>query len=204
MKSKVFIFPLRSSLTLRKVALPFHIFETRYRQMVNDALEQQLPIAVLPILDGRLQGRVCYGGIPQLLHRYDDGRMEIAISGDLRCRLGEVTKDQPYLVCDFEQESEDHRLSERSRFARDCIFEGLMSWGEQKIPGADQLETFKGMIADPEGLLSYGTLFLVEDMEQKMGVVEERSWDLKAEMIFKALGPKEVSLGPFLPPLKWK
>ena len=204
MKSKVFLFPLKTSLTLRKLALPFHIFEARYRQMVNDALEQQLPIAVLPVFDGRYQGRACYGGIPQLLHRYDDGRMEIAISGDIRCRLGEVTQDHPYLVCEFEEESEDHKLSERSRFARECIHEGLLSWGEQKIPGEDQLETFKGMIADPESLLSYGNLFLVDDIDQKMRVVEARSWEMKAEMIFKALGPKELSLGPFLPPMKWK
>jgi len=204
MDSKVFLFPLHTSLTLRKVALPFHIFEPRYRQMVNDALEQEIPIAVLPIVDGRYAGRVCYGGVPQLLHRYDDGRMEIAISGDTRCRLGDIIQDQPYLICEYQEETENQNLSERTRFARECIYEGLMSWGEQKIPGPEQLETFKGMLAEPESLLSYGNLFLVEGIEQKMRVVEEPSWERKAEMIFKTLGPKEMSLGPFLPPMKWK
>lgn len=204
MESKVFLFPLPGSLTLPKVALPFHIFEPRYRAMINAALEQEIPVAVIPPLSHNYSGRVCYGGVPQLLQRYEDGRMDIAIAGDVRCRLGEMLKTEPYLVSEYEAEDEDATLSAKSAFARECIHDGLVSWGQVKIPGDDQFEIFKRVIKESESLLSYGTLFLVEEMDQKLKVIEERKWDKRAEMIFKTLGPKEVSLGPFLPPLKWK
>ncbi len=200
----VFLFPLPASLTLPKVALPFHIFEPRYQQMVNDALKHETPIAVLPLINGELASRICYAGVPQLLNRHEDGRMEIALTGETRCRLGELVKEQPYLVYEFRVEDENEAFSERTKFARECIYDGLISWGEEKVPSEGQLETFKEVLTDPQSLLSYATMFLVEDINERLKIMEARSWETKAAMIFKTLGPKEMSLGPFLPPMKWK
>jgi Lon protease-like protein len=99
------IFPLRSVLC-PGVALPLHIFEERYRLMVNRCIERGEPFGVVLLREGRevgpLRGEVAAVGTTAAIRRagtYPDGRLDILTVGQQRFRLeGVDSVSEPYLV----------------------------------------------------------------------------------------------------------
>ncbi|MEX1336477.1 MAG: LON peptidase substrate-binding domain-containing protein [Candidatus Limnocylindrales bacterium] len=99
------LFPLRSVLC-PGVALPLHIFEERYRLMVNRCIERGEPFGVVLLRDGRevgpLRGQVAGVGTTAAIRRagaYPDGRLDIITVGQQRFRLEGVDNvSEPYLV----------------------------------------------------------------------------------------------------------
>ena len=99
------LFPLRSVLC-PGVALPLHIFEERYRLMVNRCIERGEPFGVVLLRQGRevgpLKGQVAAVGTTAAIRRagaYPDGRLDILTVGQQRFRLEGVDNvSEPYLV----------------------------------------------------------------------------------------------------------
>lgn len=99
------LFPLRSVLC-PGVALPLHIFEERYRLMINRCIERGEPFGVVLLREGRdvgpLKGQVAAVGTTAAIRRagtYPDGRLDILTVGQQRFRLEGVDNvSEPYLV----------------------------------------------------------------------------------------------------------
>jgi Lon protease-like protein len=99
------LFPLRSVLC-PGVALPLHIFEERYRLMVNRCIERGEPFGVVLLREGTevgpLKGQVAAVGTTAAIRRagaYPDGRLDILTVGQQRFRLEGVDNvSEPYLV----------------------------------------------------------------------------------------------------------
>ena len=99
------LFPLRSVLC-PGVALPVHIFEERYRLMVNRCSERGVRFGVVLLREGSevgaLRGQVAAVGTTAAIRRagtYPDGRLEILTVGQQRFRLEGVDNvSEPYLV----------------------------------------------------------------------------------------------------------
>ncbi|MBY0515915.1 MAG: LON peptidase substrate-binding domain-containing protein [Bacteriovoracaceae bacterium] len=205
MEKQVFLFPLNQTITLPKVVLPYHIFEPRYRAMIHAAVKTKTPVSVLPQRpEGDYVGRVCYAGVPTILRTHDDGRMDISLTGEVRCRLTQFISENPYKVFSYLPEEEDKTLSSKSEFARECIYEALAGWAVKSLVEKDQQQAFRHVINDPETLMNYATLFLVQNENTKLMILEERKWDERARILVKEIGPKEISLGPYMPPIRWK
>ncbi len=98
------IFPLNQVVLIPGALLPLHIFEPRYRQMVQDALDGARLIGMAsstvrskfgcPAVDPVL-------GLGRILHRqlYPDGRSDIIIEGLARMEIEEeLTTDKPYRI----------------------------------------------------------------------------------------------------------
>ena len=99
------LFPLRSVLC-PGVALPLHIFEERYRLMVNRCLERGEPFGVVLLREGHevgsASGRVAAVGTTAAIRRagtYPDGRLDILTVGQQRFRVEDVDNvSEPYLM----------------------------------------------------------------------------------------------------------
>ena len=99
------LFPLRSVLC-PGVALPLHIFEERYRLMVNRCIERDQPFGVILLREGRetgpFRGHVAEVGTTAVIRRagtYPDGRLDILTVGQQRFRLDGIDNvSEPYLV----------------------------------------------------------------------------------------------------------
>ena len=99
------LFPLRSVLC-PGVALPLHIFEERYRLMVNRCIERGEPFGVVLLRQGRevgpIRGAFATVGTTAAIRRagtYPDGRLDILTVGQQRFRLEAVDNTrEPYLV----------------------------------------------------------------------------------------------------------
>lgn len=88
------IFPL-SLVVFPKENLNLHIFEDKYKQLVQDCIDQSKPFGVIPVIEGKLQefGTLVY--IKEVEKKYEDGRMDIRTQGDSVFKILEVTKDIP-------------------------------------------------------------------------------------------------------------
>jgi len=101
------LFPLNTVL-FPGMVLPLHVFEERYKLMINRCLEEERPFGVLLIRVGKEVGgfSVPYqvGTTTQIaaVSRLDDGRMNVISIGSERFRLRALRYNQPYLVGDAE------------------------------------------------------------------------------------------------------
>ena len=99
------LFPLHTVLC-PGVALPLHIFEERYRLLVERCIEEDEPFGVVLIRNGRdvgpLRGEIAEVGTTAVIRQvgqYPDGRFDIVTIGGSRFRIAAVDRErEPYLV----------------------------------------------------------------------------------------------------------
>jgi Lon protease-like protein len=105
------VFPLPDVVFFPGTVLPLHVFETRYRAMVKDALEGDGTIAVALLRPGweqKYAGNPDYfpvatAGRMEEIEATPDGRYYFKLVGSVRVRLGEVVRDAPYRLVRAEE-----------------------------------------------------------------------------------------------------
>ncbi len=97
------LFPLQEAVLLPGMALPLHVFEPRYRQMVRDALGSHRALAVVCVPDPEadMTGSppicaVAGAGVIVAHRELPDGRFHVALAGRERVRLDELPFHPPY------------------------------------------------------------------------------------------------------------
>ncbi len=90
------LFPLNVVL-LPGAALPLHIFEPRYRQMVKNCLKEKSEFGMLLSLPKGVVRVGCTAKIAEVAKRYDDGRMDILTVGRAPFRAVELFTENPLL-----------------------------------------------------------------------------------------------------------
>jgi Lon protease-like protein len=91
------IFPLGVVL-LPKMTMTLHIFEERYKNMVNECMERNEPFGLV-YFDGKQIHKVgCTAQIIEVLKHYEDGRMDIVIQGEQRFYMDQIDDSRAYLV----------------------------------------------------------------------------------------------------------
>lgn len=112
------LFPLPEVVLFPGRPLPLHIFEYRYRMMMNTILEQDRRFGVLMInpTNGKI---VDIGCCAEIIHfeRLKDDRMKILTVGQQRFRVLEYVREKPYrvgLVEWIEDESSEYDLKSKA------------------------------------------------------------------------------------------
>lgn len=98
------VFPLPDVVFFPRTVLPLHVFETRYRVMVKDALAADGRIAVALLKPGWEKNYaespayhpVATMGRMEDVETTPDGRYLFRLVGEARVRLGAVEKEKPY------------------------------------------------------------------------------------------------------------
>ena len=68
--------------------MPLHIFEERYKRMIGHCLESEEPFGiVLRDDDGSARRIGCTARVTEVLERFDDGRMDIIVTGEKPFRV---------------------------------------------------------------------------------------------------------------------
>ena len=84
--------------------LPLHIFEPRYREMINRCIDEELPFGVVFIKSGKEAGDTAtpheIGTAARItqVERKPDGSMDIVVVGTRRFRINKLNHDRPYLT----------------------------------------------------------------------------------------------------------
>ena len=98
---KIPLFPLNIVL-LPETPIPLHIFEERYKEMINHCLETKTEFGIVLASASKIQTYGCTAQIEKVIHAYEDGRMDIQIRGINRFKIIEITEEKSYLQADVE------------------------------------------------------------------------------------------------------
>ena len=104
------LFPLGLAL-LPQMPLPLHIFEDRYKLMINECLEKSTTFGIVFMDGSDIQSFGCTATILKVLKRYSDGRLDILTQGKERFAIHDIYDRKPYLegrVTYFDDEPEDN------------------------------------------------------------------------------------------------
>ncbi len=98
--------------------LPLHIFEPQYKEMVGECLAQDGPFGIMLFMEGKLAQVGCIARIEQIVKRYDDGRLDLLVTGDDRFRVRELRHDKTYLTASVETLKEPDEPLDRALVER--------------------------------------------------------------------------------------
>ncbi len=160
------LFPLGLVLLPGEV-VPLHIFEERYKTMIDECLELEESFGIIWLSDDGLREVGCSANVTQLLERADDGRMNILVQGTGAFRLLHRRDVLPYPAGDVELLEEqpdppelDYGAPARSRYA------DVVERVTDSRPGEDDLAE----------LDAYGMAATLDfELEAKQGLLELRS-----------------------------
>jgi uncharacterized protein len=176
------LFPLGAVL-YPGMLLPLHIFEDRYRQLIQDLLDGPEPqrFGVIAIRKGRETGiegvqslyAVGCTAVLRRVERYEDGRFDIVTVGTQRFRLSRLDESRPYLQGEVEllaEEVPDPEASGPAVLAVQAAFrtylDALSEWGGATV----QLEE----LPDEPVLLSYVVAAaMVIDLPERQAMLAE-------------------------------
>lgn len=121
------LFPL-STVLFPYAELYLHIFEDRYKEMIQMCLKEDRAFGVVLIRSGSEVGRAepyLVGTAVRIVgvHTYEDGRMDIHVRGERRFRIRNLDEGQPYLMgqvepvieMEVEENSETFELLARAK-----------------------------------------------------------------------------------------
>lgn len=184
------IFPLPGALLLPRARLPLHIFEPRYRQMVEDALKTPTRLIGM-VQPNEVPGRAgnglqtigCAGRITQFSET-EDGRYLITLAGMSRFRVArEVEGFTPYRRCDVVWTGFDRDLGpdeQDTAFARPAFLDLLGRYFDARDLSADW-DTLKE--ADDELLINSLSMMLDFEPEDKQALLEAPSLSTRRETL---------------------
>jgi Lon protease-like protein len=90
------LFPLDVVL-LPGAALPLHVFEPRYKEMIGECLAAEKPFGVVRVKEEGVAEIGCTAKIIAVTKKYDDGRMDIVTEGRERFEVMQVNQERAFL-----------------------------------------------------------------------------------------------------------
>jgi Lon protease-like protein len=134
------LFPL-GIVALPSESVPLHIFEDRYRTMIERCLRERREFGILWLSDEELKPIGCACTIEEVLDRDEDGHMNILARGTRPFRLLERQDDLPYPagVVEFLEEQDDETDPEAAHVARELYAE-LVVQATDKTLSTEELE----------------------------------------------------------------
>jgi len=175
------LFPL-GIVALPTESLPLHIFEDRYRRMVEHCLDAEpgspdSEFGIVWMSDDELKEVGCACEIERVLERLPDGRLNIIVRGTRPFRLLERQDDLPYPagVVEFLPDSEADGVDE-GQDARE-LYRELVSQATDRELVDDELEELDAY--DMAGTVEF-------DLEAKQQLLELRSESERLTLLLRA------------------
>jgi Lon protease-like protein len=167
--------------------LPLHIFEDRYKRMIGRSLEEGEPFGVVLRDDDGARSIGCVARVEEVLEQFDDGRMNVVVSGEEPFRVLDRFEAPDYPAGEVEvipdelaAEADESLASE----ARDAFAE-LAERATGERPEADDL-------AHASAYAIAARIELPDETKQQL--LEMRDEDERMELLANALKAVERAL----------
>ena len=161
--------------------LPLHIFEDRYKRMVGTALEQDEPFGIVLRDDEGARSIGCTARIDDVLERFDDGRMNIVVSGEAPFKVLDRFESSEYPAGEVEliPDEEVPPIDEASASAAREAFAELAERATGERPDPSELDHAS----------AYAIAARIElPPETKQQLLEMRDEDERMALLANALG----------------
>jgi Lon protease-like protein len=160
------LFPL-GIVALPGELIPLHIFEERYKTMINECLEGKREFGIVWLSDDGLREVGCACAIDRVLEQMADGRMNLLVRGTRPIRVLERQGHLPYPagVIEFVEDREDTADPELVKSAHEAYAE-LVKRATDREPDPDELA----------GMSAYAMAATVDfGLDAKQGLLDMRS-----------------------------
>lgn len=96
------LFPL-NTIVFPLSALPLHIFEERYKLLINECWKTKSPFVINLSYNEKLYDIGCMVLIADIMQKYEDGRMDILVVGTHRVKIQNfISGEKPYYLANVE------------------------------------------------------------------------------------------------------
>jgi Lon protease-like protein len=174
------LFPLGVVL-LPTERIPLHIFEPRYRELIGECLAEEREFGLILADDDGLREVGTRALVTEVLERFDDGRMNVVVTGEQPFRVLERFEEPDYPAGEVEPLSADDEPSEDDPEAADMArqaFAELVRRVSGDTPDDLDIETED----------AYGIAARVElPVETKQALLEQRAESERMRMLGNAL-----------------
>jgi uncharacterized protein len=187
------LFPLAGVVLLPRGQLPLNIFEPRYLEMVDYALQGDRLIGMIQptesedaVLRPRLSQVGCAGKISSF-RESDDNRYLISLTGLCRFRLtGEMQSATPWRAgfCDFAAFAGDLAQQDNEEFPRERLLAALKTYLNSRDMKADWKSV---MTAPGEALVNALAMMCPFDPAEKQALLEAPSFQERASTLMALL-----------------
>jgi len=148
-------------------SIQLHIFEDRYKNLINDCMNNNIVFGVNLTISSKIQNVGCTARVTKLLHKYPDGSMDIIVKGISRYHLIDYKRGiRQYLTGDI-QYDEDNREYPKSDLLNGCIEIYNMIADEVKSMKIDKIDTNQLFTKTPSYFIA-----------QKAGLTSEQKYKL--------------------------
>jgi Lon protease-like protein len=161
--------------------VPLHIFEERYKRMVGKALDQGEPFGVVLRDDEGARSVGCTARVDDVLERFDDGRMNVVVSGEAPFKVLDRFESLEYPAGEVEliPDQEIPAVDEESASAAREAFAELAEKATGERPDDDELS----------GASAYALASRIElPADTKQQLLEMRDEDDRMVLLANALG----------------
>jgi ATP-dependent Lon protease len=168
------LFPL-GVVVLPGEQVPLHVFEPRYRELVGECLEQELPFGIVLKDDDGVRDVGTRVRVVEVVERFEDGRLVIVVEGGERFRVVEQTEGRSFQTGEVEPvEDGDAPADEEARKQALELFEELRDAVGAEVESPD--------VGDPD--LSWAIARRVEmDARTKQLLLESQSERDRIELL---------------------
>jgi Lon protease-like protein len=162
--------------------LPLHIFEERYLRMIGHCLETAEPFGIVFRDDEGTAHRIgCTARVTEVLERFDDGRMNVVVTGEQPFRVLERFDEPDYPAGEVEPLPADDEPSEDDPEAADMARQAFAEL-VRRVSG----ETPEDLDIETED--AYGIAARVElPVETKQALLEQRAESERMRVLGNAL-----------------
>ena len=95
------LFPLPLVLVPGEQA-PLHIFEPRYKELVDECLDTAAPFGILLADDDGVREVGTLAEVVEVVERFDDGRLNIVVEGAARFRVARLTDGRSFQTAEVD------------------------------------------------------------------------------------------------------
>lgn len=120
MSERIPVFPLGIVL-FPESRVPLHIFEDRYKKLIDQAVKEHSPFGINYVEEDRLHAVGCSARVVEVLERHPDGELDIITEGERRYEVLDLEQNGPDQISfatvrwlDDEPEERDSELAEET------------------------------------------------------------------------------------------
>jgi Lon protease-like protein len=168
------LFPL-GVVALPSEYVPLHIFEERYKTMIDECLERGVEFGIVWLADDELKPVGCACEIDRVLERMEDGRLNIITRGTRPFRLVERQDGLPYPAgtVEFLEDRSEERDDATARDARES-YARLVEEATDTPPEPERLAEMSAY--EMAATVDFG-------LEAKQGLLELRSENARLRLV---------------------
>jgi Lon protease-like protein len=168
------LFPL-GIVALPGELIPLHIFEERYKAMMNECLDEEREFGIVWMSDDGLREIGCAMEIERVMERLEDGRMNLLTRGTRPFRVLERQGHLPYPagIVEFVEDRDDKVDPELAKTAHDAYAE-LVKRATDRDPDQEEL-------AEMSAYAMAATVDL--GLDAKQGLLDLRSENARLRLV---------------------